>query len=155
MKLVFFSDEYNELIEDYTLTKDQLRYTGTPKECIELEKIDTDRYSILAIVNNKLVTFFTLHKNDGVRPYSNNENAILLRAFSTDFRYQGQGYAKQAIQLLPEFSKKEFPYMNEIVLAVNIDNIPAQKLYKKCGFIDEGVRKNGKKGELIIMSFFL
>lgn len=34
-------------------------------------------------------------------------------------------------------------------------NITAQLLYKKCGFIDEDVRKIGKKGELIIMSYYL
>jgi RimJ/RimL family protein N-acetyltransferase len=103
----------------------------------------------------KLVTFFVLHKNEGVKPYSNNIHAILLRAFSTDFRYQGMGYAKKALMLLPPFVKVNFKEINEIVLAVNVQNVVAQKLYQKCGFIDNGVRKMGKKGELIIMSYYL
>ncbi|MGY0210711.1 hypothetical protein ACW7GP_01290 [Bacillus cereus] len=43
-------------------------------------------------------------------------------------------------------------------LAINVKNITAQLLYKKCGFIDEDVRKigkKGKKGALIIMSYYL
>lgn len=99
--------------------------------------------------------FFDLHKGEGTKPYSTNDKAILLRAFSTDYRYQGKGYAKQALQLLPAFVKENFHEINEIVLAVNVRNEAAQGLYKKCGFVDEGVREMGPKGELIIMSYYL
>ena len=136
------------------ITEEQLRFTGHPKDCIKLSNEDSDRYSILAMEEDKLVTFFVLHKNEGVKPYSTNYNSILLRAFSTDFRHQGRGYAKKALMLLPEFVKENFSETNEIVLAVNLKNEAAQGLYKKCGFVDEGVRKMGKKGELIIMSYY-
>lgn len=106
MELHFYNYRFNTLIEQYTLSEDQLRYTSTPKDCIELLIKDPDRYSILAINGGQLVTFFVLHKNEGVKPYSNNKEV-------------------------------------------------AQGLYKKCGFIDEGERKMGKKGELIIMSYHL
>lgn len=96
-----------------------------------------------------------MHEKEGVIPYSNNPNAILLRAFSTDKYQQGKGYAKQALTLLPEFVEENFNDINEIVLSVNIQNEVAQRLYHKCGFVDEGVRKEGKKGELIIMSYYL
>jgi RimJ/RimL family protein N-acetyltransferase len=155
MELYFYEDRFAMEIEHYKLTDEQLRYTGHPKECIHLSKVDPDRYSILAIVEGKLVTFFVLHKNEGVKPYSNNNHSILLRAFSTDFRYQGNGYAKKALMLLPQFVRENFKEMNEIVLAVNIQNVKAQELYKKCGFIDNGVRKMGRKGELMIMSYYL
>lgn len=103
----------------------------------------------------KLVTFFDLHKNEGVKPYSHNDNAILLRALSTDIYCQGKGYAKQALMILPSFIKENFKDINEVVLAVNVKNKIAQELYKKVGFKDEGLRKMGKKGELIIMNFYL
>ncbi|MGF6952299.1 RimJ/RimL family protein N-acetyltransferase [Neobacillus sp. B4I6] len=56
---------------------------------------------------------------------------------------------------LPFFVKEHFIETNEIVLAVNLQNTVAQGLYKKCGFIDEGERRMGNKGELIIMSYHL
>lgn len=153
MELYFYNERFKNMIEDYTLTEEQLRFTGTPKECIKLSNENSDRYSILATEGDKLVTFFVLHKNDGVKPYSDNNNAILLRAFSTDSRHQGKGYAKKALILLIDFVKEHFNETNEIVLAVNLKNEDAQGLYKKCGYVDEGARRMGKKGELILMSY--
>lgn len=155
MELNFYTNQCQHLIENYELTEEQLRFTGIPRECIKLCEKDPDRFSILAIDNDQLVTFFNLHRNEGVKPYSQNRHAILLRAFSTDARHQGKGYAKRALKLLPQFVNKEFPYVDEIVLAVNIANSAAQSLYKKCGYMDKGVRKMGEKGELIVMSHYL
>ncbi|PEB56503.1 GNAT family N-acetyltransferase [Bacillus pseudomycoides] len=155
MELFEYEERFEKQVESYVLTEEQLQFTGIPKKCVELSKADADRHSILFFVNNELVTFFVLHENEGVKPYSENPKAILLRAFSTDYYYQGKGYAKQSLLLLPEFVRKKYPHISEIVLAVNVNNITAQSLYKKCGFIDEGVRKIGKKGELIIMSLYL
>lgn len=155
MQLYFYNEGFKNTIEQYKLTDEQLRFTGKPIKCIELSNEDSDRYSILAMENDRLVTFFVLHQNDGVKPYSNHSNSILLRAFSTDSRYQGKGFAKKALMLLPDFVNDNFSEMNEIILAVNLKNEAAQGLYKKCGFIDEGVRRMGKKGELIIMSYYL
>lgn len=155
MELVFYEEKFFDLVANYILTDEQLNYTDTPQACVEKQKEDSTRHSILAIENTSLVTFFTLHEKDGVTPYSENTAAILVRAFSTDFRFLGQGYAKQALKLLPAFVETHFPHINEIVLAVNAENMAAQHLYKKCGFMDEGIRTIGKKGELFVMSFYL
>lgn len=155
MELVFYEEKFLELVEDYLLTEEQLNYTDTPQACVEKQKMDSSRHSILAMENDQLVTFFTLHEKDGVKPYSENAAAILLRAFSTDFRHVGQGYAQKSLKLLPAFVEAHFPNVNEIVLAVNATNSAAQYLYEKCGFVDEGVRTMGKKGELLIMSLHL
>jgi RimJ/RimL family protein N-acetyltransferase len=155
MQLYFYDERYKNSIEQYQLSEEQLRFTGTPTECIKLSNEDPDRYSILAMNQDNLVTFFNLHKKEGVKPFSNNDRSILLRAFSTDFRHQGKGYAKNVLLQLPSFVKENFIETNEIVLAVNLQNTIAQGLYKKCGFIDEGERRMGSKGELIIMSYHL
>lgn len=155
MELIIYDQSYNPIIQTYQLTEDQLMFTGTPEESILKAEKDLERYPILALENDKLVTFFVLHINEGVKPYTNNEKAILIRAFSTDTREQGKGYASQSLQLLPLFIKSHFPGVNEIVLAVNVRNIAAQRLYKKCGFADEGKRTMGPSGELIVMSYYL
>ena len=155
MQLYLYDDSYNHLIEQYQLTEEQLQFTGKPNECIELSNEDVDRHSILALEDDKLVTFFVLHRNEGVKPYTDNDNSILIRSFSTDFRHQGNGYAKKALLLVPDFVKRHYSDINEIVLAVNVKNEAAQGLYKKCGYIDEGARKMGRIGELIIMSYYL
>lgn len=155
MNLTLYTEQHKQLIESYKLNEEQLRFTCTPKESIEQSKNEENRSNILAVEDDQLVTFFVLHTSEGVAPYSDNRHAILLRGFSTDERHQGKGFAKKALQLLPQFVKKQFPQIDEIVLAVNVENRVAQSLYKKCGFVDEGVRVMGKKGELIVMSFYL
>ena len=155
MELHFYEDHNQALIEQYQLQGEQLRYTAMPAECIELSNIDASRFPVLAIEEGQLVTFFVLHLGEGISPYTTNKHAILIRAFSTDFRYQGKGYAKIALSLLPKFVRSNFQHMKEIILAVNVKNLAAQSLYKKCGFVDEGERRIGTKGELIIMSYSL
>ncbi|MFK9090838.1 GNAT family N-acetyltransferase [Bacillus salipaludis] len=155
MQLYFYNEGFRNVIEKYILTEEQLRFTGTPVDSIKLSSQDPNRESILAMEEDTLVTFFDLHKNEGAKPFSENHHAILVRAFSTDFRHQGKGYAYNALMLLPGFVKAHYQDINEIVLAVNLQNEAAQNLYKKCGFIDEGERRMGTKGELIIMSYYL
>lgn len=53
--------------------------------------------------------------------------------------------------LLEEFVKRYFPIKNEVVLAVNERNIPAQNLYAKVGFEDKGFRRMGPISQQIIM----
>ena len=155
MELHFYKNHNQALIEQYQLKEEHLRYTAIPAECIELSNIDTNRFPVLAIEEGQLVTFFVLHLGEGISTYTTNKHAILIRAFSTDFRHQGKGYAKIALSLLPEFVRSNFQHMTEIILAVNVKNLAAQSLYKKCGFVDDGERRIGAKGELVIMSYSL
>lgn len=155
MLLMFYEDKAQNLVAPYTLTEEQLRYTKSPKESIELAKQDNSRHAILAMDGNKLVTFFILHEKEGVTPYSSNEQALLIRSFSTDFYEQGKGYAKTALHLLPDFVRKHFPHINELVLGVNVPNVAAQELYKRCGFVDEGRQAKGLQEELKVMSYYL
>ncbi|WHP42951.1 GNAT family protein [Lysinibacillus boronitolerans] len=155
MQLMFYEDKAQNLVEQYTLTEEQLRYTKSPKESIALAKQDTSRHAVLAMDGNKLVTFFVLHEKEGVMPYSSNEQALVIRSFSTDFYEQGKGYAKTALQLLPDFVRKHFPYINELVLGVNVPNRAAQELYKRCGFVDEGRQAMGLRDELKVMNYYM
>ena len=155
MDLLLYNESFQPLIEQYNLSEEQLEFTGTPLECIELAKEDRNRHCILAMEGEELVTFFVLHEKEGPKIYSDNPKAILLRAFSTDFNHQGKGYAKQSLVLLPDFVRAHFPHITEIVLGVNLRNTAAQALYKKCGYVDEGRRMMGKRGEQIVMSYYI
>jgi len=155
MRLKFYEASDRSLIEQYTLTEEQLRFTMSPQASIELVKTDESRHAVLVMKEGKLVSFFVLHEKEGVKPYSVNSRALLIRAFSTDVKEQGKGYATEALQLLPSFVQQHFPTINELVLGVNFPNIAAQALYKKCGFVDEGVNAVGIHEELKVMSYYL
>jgi len=155
LTLKFYEDKVHSLVEQYTITEEQLRYTKSPKDSIELAKVDDSRHAVLALDGDKLVTFFVLHEKEGVKPYSSNEQALLIRSFSTDYHEQGKGYAKAALQLLPDFVRQHFPHINELVLGVNMPNVAAQALYAKCGFVDEGKQVIGFGEELKVMNYFM
>ncbi len=78
-----------------------------------------------------LLVFFALQTGDRVQEFTKNENALLLTSFSINHNRQRKGYAKKSLALLQEFVQCYFPMKNEVVLAVNEKNIPAQNLYEK------------------------
>ncbi len=154
MKLHFYTElEHREMLQNYTLTEEQLHFTTDPMVALEMAQNDPYRYPLIATDEGEITNFLMLDGDQGRKLYSDNENAILLRAVSTDFHHQGKGYAKRVMQMLPDFVAEHFPQKNEIVLVVNIFNAAAQGLYHAVGFIDEGVRTMGAKGEVIVMHY--
>lgn len=140
-------------IEEYYLSKDQALFSSLPKEAIVECSENQNRYPMVLLNNeNELTTFFVLHEKEGVKKYSNNKHAVLLRSFSTNLKYQGKGYGKIALQLLPEYIKNEMSAIDEVVLAVNSMNHPAIKLYKKCGFSDTEKKIKTEYGELLVLN---
>ncbi|MGC6770266.1 GNAT family N-acetyltransferase [Enterococcus sp. LJL51] len=75
-----------------------------------------------------------------------------MRSFSTDWQYQGQGYAKKALLLLDKYIKVHFPKIDEIVLAVNSVNLAAICLYSACGYKETKKRIQTEYGQLWILS---
>ena len=113
------------------------------------------QHRIVIVHNEKPVGFFVLHKTYRVKAYSSNPQAMLLTALSINRIHQGKGYAKEAMVLLKAFMNEEFPYCNEVVLAVNLKNTSARQLYEKAGFHDTGRRKMGPSGEQAVMALRL
>ncbi len=150
ISLDFYNQKYEADLARYSLLKDHLNYTAHPIDAIEKCGHDGEMYPVVILSQHLPVGFFVLHGWNGVQHYSDNRKAILLRAYSVDSRYQGRGIATQSLRLLPAFVKKYFPGKDEIILAVNHNNINAQMVYKKSGFIDRSSRVMGRKGEQFV-----
>lgn len=152
LELRHFIDEHMDILNSFELPKEQVQFTSLPNN---YKEVTEGQYRIVILYDNEPVGFFLLHSTDRVEEYSDNPQAMLLTAFSINQAKQGKGYAKRAMFLLREFVKTEFPNCNEIVLAVNQKNTPAQKLYVKAGFQDTGISKMGPIGEQYIMNLLL
>ncbi|MBM7691077.1 ribosomal protein S18 acetylase RimI-like enzyme [Peribacillus deserti] len=150
--LDFYQQKFKKQVEeDYYLTEDQAFFTSLPKDAIKSYDTAEDRYPIVILNGTQPAGFFILHGWEGVKSFYSNKRAILIRAFSIQADYQGQGIAHECFRRLPSFIKKHFPDKNEIVLAVNHKNTIAQHVYKKGGFTDKGIRAMGKRGRSYIM----
>nr|WP_307835692.1 GNAT family N-acetyltransferase [Elizabethkingia sp. ASV34] len=98
-----------------------------------------------------MVGFFSLDFSSDLLTYSDNKNAVLLRALSINPKFQGKGIAKSAMIELPAFVKQNFPKVDEIAFGVNATNENAYKLYLKTGYQDSGKIYEGVKGPQHIM----
>ncbi|WEG15104.1 GNAT family N-acetyltransferase [Alkalihalophilus pseudofirmus] len=152
LELKLISDKGMEGFYSFHLPKDQEMYTSLPDNYKEVKE---GQYRIGIYYKGEPVGFFLLHSTDRVKEYTSNPLSMLLTAFSITEDKQGKGYAKQAMLLLKTFISEEFPYYNEVVLAVNHKNLAAQSLYKKAGFYDTGSRKIGPIGEQYILQLKL
>ncbi|MFT9598550.1 GNAT family N-acetyltransferase [Mesobacillus sp.] len=150
VSLVFYKPEYKERLSNYSLSVEQQRYTALPVDALQICESEPDRHPIVILYGHQPAGFFVLHGWEGVKDFSDNNDALLLRAYSINAEYQGKGIASQSIKLLSPYVREHFPDVNEIILAVNHANIVAQTVYKKGGFVDKGITAMGRKGEMFI-----
>lgn len=108
MLLSEYNEEFSALIHQYQLTEEQLRFTGTPEMPLKIALTNPFIHPIVGIENGRLTNFFVLDEKKDVSLYTENEHAILLRTFSTDSRYQGQGYAKKSCSNYQNLLKNSF-----------------------------------------------
>ncbi|MGG2065552.1 GNAT family N-acetyltransferase [Bacillus sp. S14(2024)] len=151
IQLVPYTEEFKELLQAFTLPEEQVQFTSHPMELLKKAEQDPTRNPIVILADDKPVGIFALQSGNRVQEYTNKEHSLLLVSFSIDYTEQGKGYAKQALYQLPNYVYTYFPNIEEIVLAVNERNIPAQKLYVTVGFEDRGHRRMGPIGPQIVL----
>ena len=71
---------------------------------------------------------------------------------------QGKGYGTICTKFMVDYAFNELN-IRKITLSLLSDNIPALSLYKKCGFVQEGLLKNeqfknGKYHDIVLMALF-
>lgn len=151
VRLDIYKEAYRKDLENYYLTKEQIIYSGLPVDSIRICEQDNERYPVVILCEGIPAGFLVLHGWGGVREYSQNRSALLLRAFSINNAFQGKGIATTALLALDSFIKEHFSNRNEVLLAVNHKNLIAQHVYQKAGFIDKGKRAIGKHGEMFLL----
>jgi len=120
----------------------------------------------LPLAEDKTRVWF--HKNEGRRDrydtvieYDGNPVGIIGLLSIVDGRaeyyitlgerqYRGKGIARDASILLLEYAFGELG-LQEVYLYTEVDNIPAQKLFEKCGFVKHRLDKNSaiNRGKLV------
>ncbi|OZB93610.1 GNAT family N-acetyltransferase [Paenibacillus sp. XY044] len=146
VRLALYHPEHEAALEAFTLPKEQHEFTALPGEVIQKALERKERHPIVILGEEGPVGFFVLDTGEDRRQYSDNPNALLLRAFSIDHKHQGHGYATKSLLGLKEFVKKHFRTADEVVLAVNMRNAAARHVYLKAGFRDEGRTRMGPAG---------
>ncbi|OPA75210.1 GNAT family N-acetyltransferase [Paenibacillus selenitireducens] len=149
VELQLYSSAHDEQLKRFSLPQEQEQFTALP---IEMLEVHPEKHPVVILSEQVPVGFFVLHASDQVKEYTDNPHAMLLTSFSINFTQQGKGLARRGLEQLRPFVRHQFLGCDEIVLAVNQKNIPAQKLYEKIGFQDTGRRKIGPLRKQYIMS---
>ncbi|WP_214780168.1 GNAT family N-acetyltransferase [Exiguobacterium sp. s22] len=140
---------HQSILDTFALPTDQEKYTTLPKD---MDDPLPDGVHPIVVLSTKPVGMFLLHDNERVASYTDEPHALLFSAFAINEADQGKGYAKAALQALPQFVKQHFPHIREIVLSVNLKNEAAFCLYMSVGWSDTGRRIGGPIGEQRILS---
>ncbi|WP_237665060.1 GNAT family N-acetyltransferase [Sutcliffiella horikoshii] len=150
VQLEAFQTEHLEYLVGYELTESQLEFTSYPRDALKACEADKGRHPVVILKNGNPAGFFVLYQGEEIPCYTDNPNAILLRAYSISLRSQGQGIAGKSLELLPDYVGLNFPQVDEVVLAVNRRNEAAQRVYLRAGFEDSGKRVMGRMGEQFV-----
>lgn len=149
-------ETFKDQLLSFQLPPEQAEFTGLPEETLQDACTDAGKMGVVIAQGDRAVGFFVLHTGEGIADFFQDySGAVLLRAFLMDYASQGQGFAKAAMALLPDFVRRHYPEAQQIVLAVNERNIPAGHLYARAGFQDYGLRRSGSKGTQLILQYEL
>lgn len=154
VELKFFEASDREAFAAVELEPEQGKFTAFPHEVLP-KLVDPERHLTLMIHDNQLVGYFVLHENNGPLEIGSHDKALLIRSLGVDRRHQRKGYAYQGMKQLPDFVRRHFPQVTELVLLVNLTNLPAQGLYQKVGFTDTGIRRKGRSGMQALYHYLL
>lgn len=135
---------------NYDFDEVQRQFSALPKE--RIFTLNDEQLALTILADGKAVGFFIMDNGQDKFDYTDNAHAVLLRSMSVNPAYQGQGFAKRALNhpTLQTLIAAKFPQADEIVLGVNHANLSAQKLYLNSGFVDTTRRYQGLKGEQFI-----
>ena len=86
MELMKYRDEYKEDVVNYFLTDEMTYFTGTPQENIALSQKNPQHHPILAFPNRNW-SLFCFGCRTPKADYTDENDALLLRSFSTDARF--------------------------------------------------------------------
>lgn len=131
------------MLEDFEIVDMRLEHLGDICEIsIFSFPIPWSYDSFKRELNNKLASYLVALLNNKVVAYGGiwvilDEAHITNIAVHPDYRYKGIGE-----ELLKALLEKAYAReAKEITLEVRISNLTAQSLYKKAGFVQEGIRK--------------
>lgn len=145
MKLIRYTQNHEDLLEQFELTEEQLKFVKSPEVNISVAKEDANRSPIFGLNEEGIpVVFFVLHEHSEFEIKFEVDNSIYIRSFATDYRHLRNGYAKQALIALPEFIMSHFPHIKYITLLVDVPNTVAHDMYLKLGF-EQGKQIEGER----------
>lgn len=123
-------------VAELQVAPEQIKFVG----CIEdiMVNIDNFIHPHVMLFNDTVVGFFLIDTTYSAQYPFAAPGSLGLRAFFVSEPFQGQGFGKQAVQLLSIYLPAHYPQYDTIYLTVNCKNPAAKRCYELGGFRDTG-----------------
>lgn len=99
-----------------------------------------------ALLSDEWPVAFLLLKRPPCLPAWADADSASLHALQVDQRFQGRGFGQACLQAIPAAARQQWPGLKGLNLAVDSDNQPALKLYRKLGWVENGEACKGRIG---------
>lgn len=154
VRLVPYQTIHFDELNSFQLDETQAKFTASFYENIINRKIESipGKFPVTILYDEIPVGFFILDDSQEKIIFTEDENAVLLRSLSLNPNYQGKGIGKDALILIDDYVRNQFPHLTQIILAVNTKNNHAYKLYIKVGYQNTGRTFDGSIGPQYILS---
>lgn len=136
-----------------SVTSEQVEFAGTIEQSVDICKADEfNQIAGLAIFDHQRVVGFLVLKRGASAPPWADPMAATVSAMRIDVSCQGQGIGSRALQALPSWVAENWPESPLLALAVDEENQLARNAYARAGFVDNGIREQGRIGWVRYMS---
>ena len=131
----------------------QIEFAGTVEAAVaQCEAAATEDLIGLAILAEQVVVGFLVLKRGTKAPVWAPEGAAVVSAMRIDVEHQGRGFGTAALKQLPAWVASQWAHARSIVLSVDEENTAGIRSYRSAGWVDNGVRVQGRIGWVRHMS---
>ncbi|GAB3252978.1 GNAT family N-acetyltransferase [Chitinimonas naiadis] len=125
----------------------QIEYAGSVERAIQACESDTKGEVLgVAILCDQHIAGFLTCKRGSSAPGWVPADAVVISGLRIDQAWQGRGMGVKALRLLPVWLQRQWPDAMQIVLSVDEENVAGIRAYEKAGWVDTGVRLQGRIG---------
>ncbi len=141
------TDAQRKQLEGLEILPEQLPFSGDIYCALNtlLVRSTADIEGFVLLEDDQPVGFFMLKRGEFLPAWATQGSAT-LHALQIDRRMQGKGLGKVFLQGLPDAVRAKWPDIQQIMLSVDADNLPALNLYLGQGWIDTGEAYKGRIG---------
>jgi RimJ/RimL family protein N-acetyltransferase len=143
-------------VRGLVLSEPQVEYAGTIERSIERCRSDTtgDVQGVAIFQGDTVVGFLELKRRLAAPVWASSQT-VVVSSLRIDQRFQGQGIGTTALTFLPAFVLHWWSDAESIMLAVDEENGAARRSYEKAGWVETGVREQGRIGWVRYMNRLL
>ncbi|USD43427.1 GNAT family N-acetyltransferase [Vibrio sp. SCSIO 43135] len=135
VEIAAYASQWEEQVKQLKVRAEQQAFTVSDI-ALALQEIKPNELPHVVLHEEQVVGFFLLdaayHRSYSFCP----NTGWGIRSLLIDQRFQGQGIAKKALQQLPQFVKRHYQGVEQLMLTVNCRNVAAYSCYLKSGFVD-------------------